>query len=285
MAWRRESGRNSLLVGTSTDSAKGTLGANLPAAGIIGRRRRELPPGRAVLGGLLIAAAAVVVFAGALSATRSHSAGYVVAARPLAAGTIIAPGDTAIEHFSMPAEARGQVFADTGVVMGRTLAVAATPGELLQVTMLAPAGGPAALRPVSIAVDPTSLAGLSAGDPVDVLATPAAGTGGTVDPGSTGSSGGPGGSGGSGGSGSSGGSASPAASGSVAVVLRGAALLSITRPGSTLAPVSGSGTVVTLGVSSLSEVELVVQAAHTDTITLIRADPSDGTGAGPAPPG
>lgn len=225
-----------------------------------------------MLGGLLIAAAAVVVFAGAIAASRSGSAGYVVAAQPLAAGTIIAPGDTATETFTLPPAARAAAFRSQGPVIGRALSVAVTPGELIQSSMLEPAGGAGALRPVSVAVDPTSLAGLAAGDSVDVLAAPGGSQASGV--GSAGIPTGPG--------PASGGSTS---SSGVTVVLRGAALLSVTRPGSTLAPVSGSGTVVTVGVSSLAEAEMVIGAAHSGTIILVQAEPSDGVGPGPAPAG
>ncbi len=255
---------------------------------MIGARRAGLPGGRAVLGGLLIAAAAVVVFAGVVATGGGGSASYVVAAQPLAAGTVVAPGDTATETFRLPAATRGRAFESTGTVIGRALAVAVSPGELIQSSMLDPAGAGTGLRPVSVAVDPTSLAALNAGDSVDVLAVPSG-------PGSSGASGTavyPGAAGGSGtaGTGSSGNSGLAAGSGSagapgITVVLRGAALLSVTRAGSTLAPVSGSGTVVTLGVQSLREAEMVVQAAHSGAVILVRAEPSDGVGPGPAPAG
>lgn len=239
-----------------------------------------------MLGGLLIAAAAVVMFAGALATGRNGSAGYVVAAQPLAAGTIIAPGDTMVETFTLPPGTRAQVFRDPGVVMGRALSVAVAPGELIQSSMLAPANGQGRLRPVSIAVDPTSLAGLAAGDPVDVLAT-SAGSGSSGSAGSTGPSGNSGVAGTSALGSPSFGASAPGSGGAggVTVVLRGAALLAVTRPGSTLAPVSTSGTVVTLGVSSLAEAEMVVQAAHTGTVILVEAEPSDGVGPGPAASG
>lgn len=226
-----------------------------------------------MLGGLLIATAAVVVFAGAVATSRSGSAGYVVAAQPLAAGTIIAPGDTAVQTFELPRATQTRAFRNSGVVMGRALSVAVEPGELIQSSMLEPAGATARLRPVSISVDSTSLAGLASGDPVDVLAT----TSGSGSSGS-GSSAPPL-------SGASGASTSTGTAGGVTVVLRGAALLSVTRPGSSLAPVSGSGTVVTLGVSSLAEAEMVVEAAHAGTVILVQAEPSDGVGPGPAPAG
>ena len=42
---------------------------------------------------------------------------------------------------------------------------------------------------------------------------------------------------------------------------------------------------MTLGVSSLSEVEAVVQAAQAGTVTLVAAEPSDGVGPGPGSTG
>lgn len=262
------------------------------SAGVIGRRPRGLPPGRAVLGGLLIAAAAVVVFAGALSSGSGRSARYVVAARPLAAGTIIAPGDTAAETFALPSDAQGTAFRQIGALIGRTVSVAVTPGELIQASMLTPAGHSSVLRPVSVTVDASSLAGLAAGDPVDVLAVAAAGGAGTssatgatppsdgTSP-ATASASTPG----SGSSAASSVGGTPAPPDGISVVVRGAALLSVSRTGSTFAPVSGSGTVVTLGVSSLGEAESVVAAAHSGTVILVRAEPSDGAGPGPASAG
>lgn len=262
------------------------------SAGVIGPRPRGLPPGRAVLGGLLIAAAAVVVFAGALASGSGRSARYVVAARPLAAGTIIAPGDTATETFALPSEARGAAFRRIGTLIGRTVSVAVTPGELIQASMLTPAGGNRVLRPVSVAVDSSSLAGLTAGDPVDVLAVATSGGAGTSSPTvappppdvpspATGSGATPG----SGSSAASPLGGAPAPPDGISVVVRGAALLSVSRTGSTFTPASGSDTVVTLGVSSLDEAESVVAAAHSGTVILVRAEPSDGTGPGPASAG
>jgi hypothetical protein len=115
--------------------------------------------------------------------------------------------------------------------------------------MLVPVRQEPVLRPVSLAVDPVSLAGLSAGQLVDVLMTQ--GTGSTAG---------------------------------VTVVVRGATLLDVvTSNSSVLAP--GSSGQATIGVSSLSEVEDVVAAAHTGTVTVVAAEPSDGTGPGPGSAG
>jgi Flp pilus assembly protein CpaB len=213
----------------------------------------------------------VVVFAGALASTRGRSAGYVVASRPLAAGTVVGPGDTAVLTFSLPDASRALAFRDGSALIGRTLAVPVSAGELIEAGMLAPAGGRPDSRPVSVNVDTTSLAGLQAGDPVDVLGvastSPASatvsGAGGASAPG--------------------GGVTAPA--GGVTVIVRNAALLSVSRGGSALAPASSTSTVVTLGVANLAEAEMLVQAEHSGTVELVRAEPADGTGPGPAPGG
>ena len=107
---------------------------------MIAPRRVGAPRGRAVIGGLLIASAAVLVFAAALSSGH-RDAGYVVAARSLAAGTIIGPGDTATESLYLPATTRSAAFASPAPVIGRRLDVNVSPGELLESSMLAPGAG------------------------------------------------------------------------------------------------------------------------------------------------
>jgi predicted ABC-class ATPase len=64
-------------------------------------------------------------------------------------------------------------------------------------------------------------------------------------------------------------------------VVRGATLIDVARSSTNLLSPGASGQ-VTLGVATLAEVEAVVQAAHSATITLIAAEPSDGAGPGPA---
>jgi Flp pilus assembly protein CpaB len=207
-----------------------------------------------VIGGFLVAGAAVVVFATVLAGSGSHDRSYVVAAQPLAGGSAIVAGDLTTEGFGLPVAARALAFRDSGALVGRTLLVAVQPGELIQSSMLAPTSSRPSLRPVSIAVDPTSLSGLSPGQTVDVLAAPAT-------------------------------SASSSASLAVSVVMRGAALVTIDRSGgsgllSGASSPSSGGTLVTLGVTDLSEVEAIVEAAHNGTVTLVQAEPADGVGAG-----
>jgi Flp pilus assembly protein CpaB len=216
----------------------------------LGGRRRALPTGRAVVGGLLVAAAAVAVFAAALKGTNQGNAGtYVVAAHSLQAGSVIEPGDLSTVTVHVPRSAAAQMYGSSSGLEGRTLAVPMVRGELLEPSMLVPAGGTQPLRPVTVAVDPAALTGLYTGEPVDVLQTSAGDT-----------------------------------SGSVTVVLRGAILFAVSKPGSSIlaGPTSAS---VTLGVSSLQEVESVVAAAHAGTLTIVAASPGDGGGPGPGAAG
>jgi Flp pilus assembly protein CpaB len=212
-------------------------------------RRRTLPAGRALVGGFLVAVAAVIVFAAALTSAGSHGQRFVVAARTLATGSIIGPGDVETETMTLPAASRSDAFQQTDSLVGRSVAVAIQPGELVQQSMLVPSGTQPTTRPVSVAVDPTSLAGLAPGGIVDVIATIGSGSSATVS-----------------------------------VVMRGAVLMDIDNSASSV--LSGPGTsLVTLGVASLSEVEAVVQASESGTISLVAAEPSDGVGPGPGASG
>ena len=228
------------------------VGADPDGAGAIIGRRGGVSSHRALLGGLLVAAAAVVVFAAALSASGGHDAAYVVAARALPAGSVIGPGDTTTARFRLAGPTASAAFRQDASLIGRSTAVDLPPGELIQSSMLV-RGGTATLRPVSVRVDGDSLAALVPGQPVDVLSTP----------------------------GASGGSASQSASPGLTVVLRGATLLSVGRSESGLISGGSGGTVVvTLGVTDLQEAEQLVQAAHTGTVELLRAEPGDGSGPG-----
>ena len=145
------------------------------AGPIVTRRRGRLGPAP-VFGGLLLGAAALVVVSAGLSTLGAKGANYVVAARPLAAGTVIGPGDTTTAKVGLTGASRGSAFRQPAVIVGRALAVPADPGELIESSMLAPANG-IQLRPVSIAVETDSVSELEAGEQVDVLTVPSPTTG------------------------------------------------------------------------------------------------------------
>jgi Flp pilus assembly protein CpaB len=203
-----------------------------------------------VVGGLVMGGAALVVFAAVMAGTGAGTGrDFAVAAHSLPAGSLIEPGDLSMRSMHLPAGVATSSFPDPGRLLGRTVAVPLGQGELIESSMLTATQGANGVRPVTVAVDPSSLGSLIPGQPVDVLEA-------------------------SGGQG-------PA---EVTVVARGATLLGVSRPSSGLLsnPVSG---VVTIGVSTLDEVEAVIAASHSGTLTLVAAEPSDGVGPGPGSTG
>lgn len=231
------------------------------SAGVISGHRQRRVNTRALLGGLLVGAAGVVVFASVLAGGPGKSRDYVVATRSLPAGSVIEPSEISTVPVALPSAVASQAFTASGSIVGQTLASAVNPGELIESSMLD--RSPPIRRPVSIAVNPDSLLGLVPGEIVDVLsAQPVSSTA----------------------SSQSTGTPQPAASSQPpspsTVVMRGALLISIGRSSSGLAGSSSGLTDVTLGVSDLSEVELLVEASQRYTVELVQAEPSDGVGPG-----
>jgi hypothetical protein len=196
-----------------------------------------------------VAVAAVIVFAASLGGASHPGQRWVVAARSLGPGTVIEPGDLTTSTMRLAPATGDLAYRQAASVEGRALAVGVHAGELLQAAMLVPSNQKPVLRPVSLAVDPVSLDGLYAGQLVDVLMTQGTGN-------ATG----------------------------VTVVVRGATLLDVVTSNPNVLAPGGSGQ-VSLGVSTLKEVEAVVAAAHSGTVTLVAAEPSDGSGSGPGSAG
>jgi Flp pilus assembly protein CpaB len=227
----------------------------------------------------LVCAAGVVAFAAVLSGTKPATRQYVVANRPIPAGSVIEASELSSEAISLPASISGNAFSAEESLVGRTLASPIQPGELIESSMLDPPAPP--VRPVSIPVNPDSLLGLLPGEKVDVLAVPPP----SVEGASSGSA-----ASGSASSGTAAGSAQPGGAlpgssvptAASTVVMRGAVLLSVAPSPSGLAGTTGTLSDVTLGVANLSEVELLVATSQNSTVELVLSEPSDGTGPGPA---
>ena len=201
-----------------------------------------------MVGGFLVAVAAVIVFAASLAGASSPGSRWVVASRPLRPGTVLGAGDLTTATMRLSSATAALAYRQDALVEGRSVAVGLGAGELIESSMLVPTSQAPVLRPVSVAVDPVSLAGLASGQLVDVLTTQGTGSGTAVT-----------------------------------VVLRGATLLNVVTSGSNLLAPGGSGQ-VTIGVTTLSEVEAVVAAAHAGTVALVAAEPSDGVGPGSVRP-
>jgi Flp pilus assembly protein CpaB len=189
--------------------------------------------------------AALIVFSAVVAgAGGGADRDFAVAARPLPAGSLIEPGDLSMKSMHLPSPVAESAFTDPARLVGRTLAVALGGGQLIESSVLAASGAVTPVRPVTVAVDPAALGSLAPGQPVDVLEA-------------AGNQGGP----------------------AVTVVLRGATLLEVSRGSSGLLSNPQAG-VVTIGVSTLDEVEAVLAASHTGTLILVAAMPSDGVGPG-----
>jgi Flp pilus assembly protein CpaB len=222
----------------------------------------------------LVCAAGVVAFASVLSGTKPPTRQYVIANRSIPAGSVIEASELSSEAISLPASISGNAFSAEESLVGRTLASPIQPGELIESSMLDPPAPP--VRPVSIPVNPDSLLGLLPGEKVDVLAVPPP----SVEGASSGTAA----------SGTAAGSAQPAGAlqgssvpaAASTVVMRGAVLLSVARSPSGLTGTTGTLSDVTLGVANLSDVELLVATSQNSTVELVLAEPSDGTGPGPA---
>jgi Flp pilus assembly protein CpaB len=201
-----------------------------------------------VAGAFLVAAAATLVLSAWLASTGSHGQRWVIARRPLAAGARLSPGDLTTEVMTLPGGTTAAgAFRSVGALDGRILAAALPAGELVQQGALVPTGAEPDLRPVTVTIDPADAADLSAGTVVDVLVSEGTGARTTTT-----------------------------------VVLRGASVVDVSTPSSSLVA-SSSGDDVTLGVSTLAEVEAVVHGSETGTLSVVVGERSDGTGLGPAP--
>jgi hypothetical protein len=208
-------------------------------------RRRALPAGRAVVGGFVVAAAVVLVFAAWASGRGGQGRPWVVASGALPAGTRLVPADlrTVTLHLGQGAAA-ANAFPTTEGLIGRDLAVAVNPGELILRSEVPLATATTALRPVPVTVAPTDLVDLAAGDLVDVLET--SGT---------------------------------APDTKTSLVVTGARVLSTAQPSSGLLG-SGGDDVVTVGVTSLAQVTATVSAEHAGTVDIVVGAPSDRLGSG-----
>lgn len=218
-------------------------------------------------------AAGVVAFASVLSNTKPADRQYLLANRPIPAGSVLEPSELSSAAISLPASISGNAFSVEGSLVGRTLASPVQSGELIESSMLDPPEPPT--RPVSIPVNPDSLLGLFPGERVDVLAVPpSSAPSGSSGATSTGAASGPAQAGGAP-------AESPVATAASTVVMRGAVLVAIAHSSSGLTGSTGTMTDVTLGVANLGDVEVLVAASQTSTVELVLAEPSDGIGPGP----
>lgn len=121
---------------------------------------------RLVTGVLIVLAS--VALGGRLIGTASHTTGWLSVTRSLPAGHVLAAGDLRPVQAHLPASASGRYFAsDPAALVGKILASRVQAGALLPADAVA-AAAHAESRIVPIVVRSGRVAGLNAGDRVDV---------------------------------------------------------------------------------------------------------------------
>jgi len=157
---------------TDTATRPAIAGTNGQAPRAIARRR-QLPGGRAVVGGFLVAASAAGVFAAWTSATEVDAPSYVVLGADVAAGDRLDREDLTLVAIDLPAAQRSVAFDDVDVLVGATALAPMAKGQLVQSSDVAKPEGAPALAQVSLQLEPGDAVGgdLRAGDEVDVIAT------------------------------------------------------------------------------------------------------------------
>lgn len=207
-------------------------------------RLPRLPSSRALVGGLLVTVAAVGVLAAHAGASGSPGGRWVVAARPLAPGSVLTGADLRVVHGSLPDELVAQGFTSTDELDGATVLAPLGGGELVQRSAVLTDGGadppPQPAHEFSFVLERERAVNgdLRPGEWVDVLAT--YGTGGTA---------------------------------STSVVAHRATVLQVAE-GTTA--IGSSGTVVlTLGVTEPVEVLALTHAVDAAAVTVVRATRTD----------
>jgi hypothetical protein len=141
-------------------------------------RRAGLPGGRAVLGALLMAASALGVYLAHLEATRQPSVDYVVAARDLDAGQVLARDDLQVVSADLPAGTAERAFGRVDDLVGAVVLAPLGTGDLIQASAVTSPGGAPTAHEVALVLPraQVAVARLQRGDRVDLYATADGGT-------------------------------------------------------------------------------------------------------------
>ncbi|MCA1847251.1 MAG: SAF domain-containing protein [Actinobacteria bacterium] len=135
-------------------------------------RRRSVPGGRAVLGGLLVAAAVVGLFWASTRAGSVPKQTFVVARHAIAPGTRLTTSDLARLALDLPPSLAGRAFHDPRALAGATVIAPLAPGELIQASAVVAKPSAPASREITFAVPRATLgSNLEEGERIDIVAT------------------------------------------------------------------------------------------------------------------
>lgn len=213
------------------------------------RARRTVPSSRAVVGGFLVALAAVGTFAAYRGASTGATHRFVVAARDVPAGTILATTDLTTATVDLPGDLASRAFSQTSAIAGRITLAPMTKGELVQSSAIADATKADARYEVSLPVDRArALAGtITPGERVDVVATYGTGNAATT-----------------------------------VIVARRAEVVKVDD--ARRSSVGGGGElVIELALADPDDVLAVTHASQAGSVTLVRATGAEAAGTAPSP--
>ena len=139
-------------------------------------RRRSLPGGRAVVGGLLVTASAVGLFAAYGAAGDAPDERYVTVTHDVLAGHVLTPADLRLVPIDLPGAQRSVSFTDVGALVGTVATGRMRAGQLVQSADVSVVRGNGSRADISVAVEPGSAMNgrseyLRGGERVDVIAT------------------------------------------------------------------------------------------------------------------
>jgi Flp pilus assembly protein CpaB len=136
-------------------------------------RRRPLPPGRAVVGGLVVALAMLVAFAVAGGSDRGPTGRVVVARHDVRLGSRLSADDLRVETIDLPGGVAPGTYSSTDELTGAVALAPLAAGDIVERTAVSTSTSGRSGAQLSFPVDrERALDGqLEVGEPLDVLAT------------------------------------------------------------------------------------------------------------------
>ncbi len=141
-------------------------------AGRSAARRRSVPGGRAVLGGLLVAASVVGLYYASTRAQAGPTESWVVARDALPLGARLTEGDLTRVAIDLPPAVAARAFGDPSALVGATLIAPVAAGDLIQASVVVAKPSAPSSREVTFTVLRSTLgATVEEGERVDIVAT------------------------------------------------------------------------------------------------------------------
>jgi hypothetical protein len=159
------------MVATAQKDDRRVAANGEPGLRLVAGRRRSLPTGRALLGGLLVAVAVLGTFLLA-GGDEEPGSSYVVVARPIPAGTVITADDLTTRRLVLDPDVAARSFTEPADVFGAVALVPTGPGDLLSTGAVSTEGVTGSRLELTLTVpEGRTPPALRRGETVTVLAT------------------------------------------------------------------------------------------------------------------